>query len=57
MYYNSVPFLSAKNCNFGQKVGQSWTAHHALLENIHLEGTKNPYYILPLKGGSKEGIS
>ena len=43
------PFWSVKYLNFGQKL-QIWIAHHTFLESRHPEVTKNPYYILYLKG-------
>ena len=53
MWYNFVPLLSVNKRNFGQKL-LSWTAHHNLLENRHPEGTKNPYYICPLREAQKK---
>ena len=38
-------FWSVKYLSFGQKL-PIWTAHHTFLESIHLEVTKNPYYVL-----------
>ena len=54
IYFHVVQLCSILSWNFGQKL-LSRTAHHTLLENRHHKGTKNPYYILSVEGGSKKG--
>ena len=50
------PFWSVKYFPFEQKLPIR-TVHHIFLESRHPEVTKNLYYLCPLRGAKKKGIS
>ena len=52
-FAQTVSNIHVKYLNFGQKL-LIRTPHHTLLENIHAEVTKNPYYVLSTKGSQKK---